>query len=103
MTLTLVPTSKREKLPSKGKTVYVPFLVTEQPVLVYVKITIERNATREDFESAVRDAHQQFCGKGILAEPTGFNFDILDKIPPQKRNTAGTVNKLVGMINHKKI
>lgn len=79
--------------------VYIPFLVTERAVTVYVEASITDGVSEEEvFDSICNEFHQ----KGVpCAEPCDRGF--LNKLPHRVRHLSGSVDKIVELVKHRKI
>ncbi len=79
--------------------VYIPFLVTERAVMVYVETSIADNVSEEEvFDSICSEFNQ----KGVpCAEPCDRGF--IKKLPHYVRHVSGNVNEIVEMVKRGEI
>ena len=100
--LTLVPKSHHREFTSEQlkQSLYIPFLVTELAVCVYIRVSLTEDETEEERVDSIRN---QFHRSGVPnAEP--FSYGLLNDPP---KNTVsdliGTVDEIIERINHEKI
>lgn len=81
------------------QTVYVPFLVTERAVVVYIETNVIPDVTEERI---VDDIRTRLYRSGIgLAEP--LEYGLLDQVPNSSRSITGTVEDIIYKINRGEI
>jgi hypothetical protein len=84
------------------KVVYIPFLVTERSVIVYIKTSAPIGATEEDEEMIVRHIITQFHRSGVsIVEP--MEDGLLDAVPHPRRSIVGTVHDIIFKIKRGEI